>query len=175
MGFDAGRIHRGELIAAGGGVLLLAALFFLPWFAAGRPPASTGVPPVSLDGWQALTTIRWFLVLAIAASLALVLLTASQQAPAIPAAASMITCVLGILATVLVAFRVIHHPGLSARSGLFVGFVAALAAGYGGFVSLRAESSPFGDPDAIEIVPIDPARPEPEGRAESTSAGRTAP
>ena len=32
---------------------------------------------------------------------------------------------------------------------MYVGFVAALAVAYGGYLSLRTESSPFGDPSSI--------------------------
>jgi hypothetical protein len=169
VGFDAVSKNKGELIAAGGAVVLLAALFFLPWFdVGGRVAASTGIP-MSLDGWQALTAIRWVLLLAITASLALALLTVSQRAPALPVTTSMLTCVLGVLASLLLAFRAIDHSGLSARSGIYVGFVAALAIAYGGFRSLRTESSPFGDPRSIETVSAAPAR------KESTSAGRSGP
>jgi hypothetical protein len=176
VAFDAGRMHKGELIAAGGAVLLLAALFLLPWFdVAGSRPGSTAGVPVSLDGWQALTTTRWVLLLAIASSLALALLTASQRPPAIPVATSVLTCVLGALAGLLLAFRVIDHPGLSARSGLYIGFVAGLAVAYGGFLSLRTESSSFGDPGTIETVSGAATESGSAGRTQSTSAGRSGP
>jgi hypothetical protein len=153
--FDARRIHTGELVAAGGAVLLLAALLLLPWFTAGAGGdlAPTAVHRVSLDGWHALRTIRWFLLVTVAVSGALLLLTASQRAPALPVVASMLTCVIGALSTLLVLFRIIHHPGLQPRVGVYIGALAAIAIGYGGYLSLRTESSPSSDLLTIETVP----------------------
>lgn len=167
--FDAGRIHRGELVAAGGAVLLLAALFILTWFRGGSPPS------VSLDGWQALSTIRWLLLLTVAACAALVLLTASERAPALPVTASLVTLLLGDLSAVALLFRVIDHPGLHSQIGVYVGLVAALAIGYGGYLSLRTESSPFGDPESIETVSLAPSRTSSTEPTESTPAGRSEP
>ncbi|HEY5317539.1 MAG TPA: hypothetical protein VIJ20_06130, partial [Solirubrobacteraceae bacterium] len=70
MRFDVGRMRRGELIAAGGGVLLCVAVFFLPWFAVRGPAGSLAArsgASVSLDGWHALTTMRWILLVTIVA------------------------------------------------------------------------------------------------------------
>jgi hypothetical protein len=177
VGFDADRMHRGELIAAGGAILLLAALFFLPWFAlsAGGGLTSTAAMRVSLDGWHALTTTRWVLLLTIGVTIALVVFTASQRAPALPVTSSLLTCVFGGLASLLVVFRLIDHPGLTARAGVYVGLAAALAVAYGGYLSLRTESSPFGDPRSIETVAIGRTQSGSGGRTESTPAGRSGP
>jgi hypothetical protein len=164
-------MHRGELIAAGGGIVLLAALFFLPWFGV----TSRAAAPVSLDGWDALTTTRWILLLTIVATAALVVLTASRRSPALPVTSSLLTCVLGALATLLLLFRLVDHPGLTLRAGMYVGFVAALAVAYGGYLSLRTESSPFGDPSSIETVPSGRTQSGSAGRTEPTSAGRSGP
>jgi hypothetical protein len=144
----------------------------------GRPVGRFHEPAggsVSLDGWHALSTTRWFLLVAIAASLALVLLTASQRAPALPVFASMLACVLGGLSSLLLLYRLIDHPDLTARAGIYVGFVAALAIGYGGYLALRTETSLFGDPSSIETVSAGRAPSGPAGRAEPTSAGRPRP
>ncbi|MDQ6776598.1 MAG: hypothetical protein M3071_10375 [Actinomycetota bacterium] len=178
MGFDVGRLRRGELVAGGGGVVLLVALFVLPWFVTGGPvgrfhPISHG--SVSLDGWQALTTSRWVLLVTVAASIALVLLTASPRAPALPVVSSMLSCVVGGLSSLLLLYRLIDHGGLAARAGIYVGFVAALATGYGGYLSLRTEGSSFGDPRSIETVSAGRAQSGSAGRVEPTSAGRPGP
>ena len=179
MGLDAGRVRRGELIAASGGVLLFAALFLLPCFGVREPAgrlasasAAASAVVASLDGWNSLTTTRWILLVTIAAAVTLVILTASQRAPAVPVTASLFTCLLGILSSLVLLYRVIDHAGLAARAGVYVGLVGALAVGYGGYVSLRTEGSSFGDPRSIEIVPLGPTAPGPAERAGSTSAGR---
>jgi hypothetical protein len=175
--FDAGRIRRGEVVAAGGAIVLLAALFLVPWFRVAAPGGvgSRAGLRVSLDGWQALTTTRWVLLLTIAACLLLVLLTVSRRAPAIPAVSSMVTCVLGGVSLLVLVYRIVDHPGLESRVGIYLGLVAVLAIGYGGYLSLRTESSPFGDPRSIETVSPGPARAGAEGREKSTSAGRSGP
>lgn len=178
MGINVGRLRTAELVTGGGGVLLLVALFVLPAFAthgsAGRFH-ELGTASVSLDGWQALTTTRWILLVAIAAALALVTLTVSQRAPALPVFASMLTCLLGGLASLVLLYRIIDHAPLAARAGLYVGFVGALAVGYGGFLALRTEGSTFGDPSTIETVSARRAQPGSTGQAEPTSAARPGP
>lgn len=170
MTFDARRLRTGELIAGGGGILLLAALFLLPWFGVGGAGARTAGMVSSLDGWHSLTVVRWMLVIAIATSVALVFLTAARRSPAVPATLSMITCVLGGVSLLLLLYRLIDHPGVAspgapvtAKPGLYVGLLAAALIAYGGYRSLRAESSPFGDPASIETV--FPGRPRPDSEA----------
>jgi hypothetical protein len=162
--FDAGRLRRGELIAGGGGVLLLVAVFFLPWLAR---PGVLG----SLDGWDALAIIRWILLLTMVLALGLVPLTATRRAPAVPVAVAMLACVTGALASLMLFYRVIHHPGLSVRPGIYVGLAAVLVIAYGGYRSLRTEGGSFGDPRAIETVVSDRSPAGASGRTDSTSAG----
>lgn len=171
MDFNAGRVRRGEAIAGGGGIVLLAVLLFLPWFARRAPDGRVA----SLDGWHALTTTRWILLVTIVAAVAVVLLTASRRAPAIPVVASMLACVLGVVSSLLLLFRIIGHPGLTARAGVYVGLLAALAVGYGGYLSLRTERGSPGDPRAIETVALGHDPETSAGETESTSAGRPAP
>ena len=147
------------------------AVFFMTWFLGGgqtRGLASSHDVGVSLDGWHALSTTRWILLVTIVVSVTLVLLTALQRAPALPVVVGMLTCVIGGLSSLLLLYRVIHHPGLSARAGVYVGAVAALAVTYGGYRSLREEGSSFGDPRSIETVAA-------RGRSQRGAAKRTEP
>jgi hypothetical protein len=172
--FDAERLRKGELITGGAGIVLLVAMFLIPCFALDVPSRGHAA---SLDGWQALTATRWVLLVTVALSLALVILTATRRAPAVPVAVAMFTCLTGDLASLLLLYRVIHHPGLSARAGIYIGLAAALAVAYGGYRSLRTEGSTFADPGAIETVAIDRARGRSESApaepSESASAGRS--
>ena len=169
MGFDAGRLRRGELIAGGGGILLLVAVFLLPWFGinhAAGTLASTRAS-TSLDGWHALTDIRWVLLIAIVASVALVAVTAMRDSPAVPVTLGMVMTLLGVLSSLLVLYRVIDNPGagssgasVHAKAGIYLGLLACLAIAYGGYRSLRAEGSGFEDPEGIEIVILETGGPE---------------
>ena len=172
MAFAARRMRTGELIAGGGGIVVLAALFFLPWFgvpASAGGLASTGGALASLDGWQALTTTRWILLVTIAVALALPVVTAARRAPAVPVALGMLSCVLGAVSTLVLLYRIIDHPGLSARAGIYVGLVASIAIGYGGYLSLRVERGSSVDASSIETVPAGAAPMGSAGRTDSTS------
>jgi len=168
VGFDAGRLRKGELVAGGGAVLMLADVFMLPWFGA---PASR---PGSLDGWHALTDIRWILLLTIAVSLALVYCMAARRSPAIPITLSIFTSVLGGLSSLLLVYSLIDQPG-AARLGMYAGLIDAVVIAYGGYLSMRAEGSPFGDPASIETVHAPRTRAGPDGRTEPDSAEWTGP
>ena len=170
MTFDSGRPRKGEVIAGGGAVLLLVAMFLLPWFAVGPGPADR-----SLDGWHSLTNIRWVLLMTIALSIALVFSTATRRSPAVPVTLSMIVTVLGGLAVLLVLFRLLDPPGgasVVAQPGLYVGLLATALVAGGGYLSLRGEGSPFGDPASIETVALGGARAGTQGQTERVATGR---
>ena len=76
-----------------------------------------------------------------------------------------------------------------AKPGIYLGLIAAVAIAYGGYLSMRAESSPFGDPASVETVrtawtgagsmartgagSASRAEADSAPRTESSSAGRT--
>ena len=68
-----GRLGRGELVAALGG-LLLAVCLFLPWYEtdAGNPNALIDGERGALSGWEVHPLMRWLLLAAAAAPLILV-------------------------------------------------------------------------------------------------------
>jgi hypothetical protein len=147
MELDLGRLRRGELIAAGSAVVLLAVLFVLKWYgvggAIGAFAAQAGVS-TSVNGWHALTILRWLMLLTIIAALVLAYLQASQRSPALPVSASVIVSVLGGLLTILLIYRVlINEPGpdnlVDQKVGAFIGLLSAVGITYGGYESMREE------------------------------------
>jgi hypothetical protein len=128
---DLRRLRAGEWIAGAGGIGLIVALA-LPWYAA---PAET------LSGFQALTVIDILLTLVALLALGLGVLQATQDAPAKPVGAGVVTVVFGALAVLLVAFRLIDAPsdGLEVRPGAWLGLATAVAITVGGWRSLAAE------------------------------------
>jgi hypothetical protein len=118
------RLRAGELIAAAGGVALLA-LLWMPWYE-------------EASAWEAFAVIDVVLLLAAALAVATAVLQATRRSPALPVAGSVLTAVLGIVATVLVLVRVLDAPGERAW-GLFAGLAAVAALAGGGWVSLRQE------------------------------------
>ncbi len=125
------RLRAGEWIAVAGGITLIVSLA-LPWYDAPTEP---------LTGFEALTIIDVLLTLIALLGIALGVLQATQDTPAKPVGAGVLTVVFGALAVLLVLFRLIDSPadGLEVRAGAWLGLVAALAITVGGWRSLAAE------------------------------------
>jgi hypothetical protein len=166
MGFDPSRLRRGEIIVGAGSVVLLASMFVLTWYGLTpqiRPTAATLGSSTSVTGWDALTNVRWLMLLTIACGLALVCFQAARRAPAIPVTLSVLVTVLGVLTVLALIYRVlINEPGSDAaieqKAGAFVGLASAIAIVIGGYLSLRDEG--IADKDApadIEPVSLGPA------------------
>ena len=161
MDFDPSRLRRGELIVGASAVVLLASMLFLKWYGLGSAVAPTaralGVS-TSVDGWNALSHLRWLLLLTIACALALVFFQATRRAPAIPVSLSVIVTALGILTALALIYRVlINEPGsdniVEQKVGAFVGLISAIVLVFGGYASLREEGISDKDgPGEIETV-----------------------
>jgi hypothetical protein len=158
---DPARLRPGEWIAGAGGLVLLASMFLLDWYQVTSGSGASGSKfshSTSVNAWQALTTLRWVMLVTIVASFALVYLQSSRRAPAIPATMSLIVTVLGILTVLALIFRVlIDLPGLvgnvSVSAGAYVGLLGAIAIAAGGYASLRQEGiSPRDEPAEIPTV-----------------------
>lgn len=161
MALELGRLRSGEWIAGAGAVVLLASMILLPWYRVTSGSGASGsqfLHPTTVDGWQALTIIRWLMLATILASFALVYVQASRRAPAIPVAMSLVVTVLGILTVLTLIVRVlIDLPGLvgnvSARAGAYVGLLGAIVIACGGYASLREEGI-AGDDEPGEIPTV---------------------
>jgi len=144
MDLDPGRLRRGELLAGTGAVLLLVFLLAGKWYGHG-----TG----ARTGWEALTTLRWLLVVTIAAAFALVLAQVARRSPAIPVTLSMIVAVLGLISVLALVYRVLINPPAHEQAGAFLGMLSAIGLAYGGYLSLREEGISRRDaPSEIPVV-----------------------
>ncbi|MDQ6835941.1 MAG: hypothetical protein M3016_07105 [Actinomycetota bacterium] len=145
MSWQPGRLRSGEVIAGTGAIALAACLFALPWYAR----SSTTV-----DGWNALTIARWLMVVTILVVLALVILQARMEAPALPVTLSMFGTVLGGLTSLVLIDRVlISTPFADTRAGAYLGLASSLVLTYGAGRSLRSEG-----PDPASNAPIPTVR-----------------
>ena len=123
---------RGEWLAAAGGVTLLVALF-LPWYSFRNLRAS---------GFEVLTVIDVLLALLALLALSLAVLQATQDGPARPVGAAVLTATLGNIGVLLVLFRLIDEPGADyaeVEAGAYLALVATLAITAGGWLSLKNE------------------------------------
>lgn len=157
MDFRASRLRSGEIIAVTAAVILLVDLLALSWYSV------SGAPEVSATGWEALSVLRWLIVLTVVAALALAWFQATRRAPALPSSLSVVATVLGTITALTLIWRVlISLPGLDgpslsvgADAGAYLGLVSALVLAAGALWSLREEDLP--DPvrnAAIPIVPL---------------------
>jgi uncharacterized membrane protein len=122
------RVSPPELVAGLCGLGLLIALF-VPWFDGD-------------DAWQALTVIDLLLALVGAAAAALPLIAASNAKPDAPITATALTTLGGIVATLLVLFRLLDPPGTASRDvGLYLGMLAALGVAAAAWRSMADERS----------------------------------
>ena len=146
-----------------GSIVLLASMFVLKWYgptAQPRPTAASLDVTASVNGWDALTGVRWLMLLTIACGLALVCLQAARSAPAIPVTLSVIVTVLGVLGALVLIYRVlINEPGNDAaigqKAGAFVGLASAIAIVIGGYLSMRDEGIADKDtPAEVETVSV---------------------
>lgn len=128
------RLRRGELISLGAAIALVVVLFALGWFGRAAGP-STG-PAAS--GWTALPVLRWLILVAAAAGLALPLLQGWRTAPALPVTMSVLVTTLALITTVALIVR-LATTGRPLQAGGFVELAGALALGVGGFLSMRDE------------------------------------
>jgi len=129
------RLRLGEWIAALAGVGLIVSLT-LDWYGArGR---ATGI-----SGFATFDVIDLPLVLVAAVGIALAIIQATRDAPALPVAAAVLTVTAGILGTLLVLYRIVNEPGpddlVEVRSGAYLGLLATAALTAGGWLSLADE------------------------------------
>jgi hypothetical protein len=160
-------LGRARLITTIGGIALLIVMF-LPWFGVGGPgveradelaPSGTGAPEFpDANAWQAFGFIDVVLVATglVAIAPALVFLVAGIKLPPI---ANALAAGLGILATLLVLYRLISPPEwfvvagsevpgfeleASREAGVFLGLIASAAVAVGGGLATREERIALG-------------------------------
>jgi hypothetical protein len=143
MNLDPGRLRRGELLAGTGAVLLFVFLLAGKWYGHGGQART---------GWEALTSLRWLLLVTIAAALALVAAQVARRSPAIPVTLSMIVAVLGLITVLALIYRVLISPPAHEQAGAFLGLLSAIGLAYGGFLSLREEG--IARRDAPRDIPV---------------------
>jgi hypothetical protein len=148
---ELGRLRRGELIAAIGGVVLLFSLLFLNWYSIGASvttPRGNFSVGASLGAWDRqgfLGTLANLVILAGALSaVGLGVLTAMSRTVALPVAASALTTSLGIAAVILVFGRMVFQPlpneFVDLEFGIFIALAGALAVAAGGWLSMDDEA-----------------------------------
>jgi hypothetical protein len=134
------RLRLGEWLAAAGGVALLVALAAMPWY---EPTAGGFAPLEELNGFESFSILDLYLALVAALGVMLLGLQATQRSPALPVGMAVLTTVLGAVAVLLVAYRIVNQPGdnefIEVAAGAWVGLAAAIVLTAGAWLSLRME------------------------------------
>ena len=143
MDFHPSRLRRGEVLAGVGAVLLLVFMLAVKWYGHGEH---------SLTGWQALTNLRWLVIITIACALALTFTQATRRSPAVPATLSVIVTVLGLITVLALIYRVLIDPLADEQVGAYLGLLSALVLAYGAYASLRQEG--IATRDAPSEIPV---------------------
>ncbi len=164
MEFDRSRLRSGEWIVGAGSLVLLASTFLLKWYALSGPLAQTASKflglSTSVNGWDALSNLRWLIVLTALGGLAVFYFQATRRAPALPVSSTVIVTVLGFLTSIALIYRVvIDEPGgysvITQRFGAFAGLFSAIAIAVGGYRSLREDGIAATDgPGEVETVKL---------------------
>ncbi|HEX8855249.1 MAG TPA: hypothetical protein VF752_06575 [Thermoleophilaceae bacterium] len=141
------RTRASDWLAALAGVALIG-LMFVDWFG-------------SASAWQSLTVVDVLLALCGLTGVTLFVATATQRSNAVPIAVSSLTGLAGMLATVLVAIKLIFPPdGASVSTGAWLGLAAAAVLAAAGWESMREErrGNPPYDRSGIRRVSADELR-----------------
>jgi hypothetical protein len=160
MSFDVNRLRRSDWITGGGAVALFVFLFFFDWYG-GRykgtvPVGGSFGSSLSSTGWDTFTNSRWIWLITIILAIGAVVLVAAQRKLDIPVQPSAIVAGLGALSTLLILYRIIHHPSGGAsfgsasfsygiKIGIWLGLIAALAITYGGYLMMSEEGTSLSD------------------------------
>ncbi|HEY1593180.1 MAG TPA: hypothetical protein VGF81_15385 [Solirubrobacteraceae bacterium] len=151
---DLKALHRGEIIACFGGLLLGIAIF-LPWYTLGNVFThlnSCRGPNTTCTGWESLTVLRYLFLLGAIAPLILAWIIIRGYALAWPRGE--LTAVVAVIAIVLTLFLgVIDRPGEPpSEIGLSWGWYVALIGGLlmvGGSAWRARESAPKRNPPGV--------------------------
>jgi hypothetical protein len=138
-----GRLRGGDVTAGLAGAALLASLF-LDWYS-------------GLSAWQALSVLDVVLALIALVPFGLVANQATRDRPSLPIFFSVLSTVVGLLAVLLILYRIVNQPGpndaVDVHVGAWAGFAAAAVLIAGGWWSMRDESMPGVPAPPVEDLP----------------------
>jgi len=156
MNLDISRLRRADQIIAGGAIALFIFLFFFKWYGVSSNVTTfAGVNVggnISRTGWETFTNSRWIWLLTIIVALGAVVLVAGQRRLEFAVPPGAIVAGLGALSTLLILYRIVHHPTASAsfgsfhasagiKIGIWLGLIAAGAITYGGYLAMQDEDT----------------------------------
>lgn len=144
---DLTRLDRGLQIAGASAIALVVFMFF-PWYGrtAAAFPDAVGFG-VSLTAWRSFGILDIVLLAIAAFVVAVAFFEASgNRRMDMPIPASTLVAALGILAIILIAYRLIEPPfDLERRYGIYLGLLAAIGIAVGGRLAMGERRETFAD------------------------------
>jgi hypothetical protein len=160
MGFDISRLRRSDRIIGASAIFFFIFLFFFHWYGYSSNATSIGGVNVgasfSANGWHSFTNSRWIWLITIIVALVAVAVASGALKFESPVQLSVVVAALGALSTLLILYRIIHHPTASAsfggfhasvgiKIGIWLGLIASAALTYGGYLGMQAEGTSLSD------------------------------
>ncbi len=158
---DTSNLGRGALIAGISGALLFIFMFF-SWYGIGGEAGelveqaqeaadALGVQGpedanTSANAWESFDFTDLILFLAAATGIAFAVIALANLSVELPIAFSAIVTGLGVLATLLVLYRIINPPGegdVDKEIGIYLGLLASAGIAIGGYLGMQEEGADF--------------------------------
>ncbi len=151
---DVHRLRTPDYLSGVFGLLLLCSLF-APWYELSHHGTA--------DGWRSLGLIDVWLALTALLAMAVPVITATRDAPALPVALDVLTIWAGLISAVLVVIRLLAVPNAEVVTGRHWGAYAGVACVAGTLASswwaLRKQDAPaIKPPPPVQAMPAPPAR-----------------
>jgi len=144
--FETRRLRAAEWLIGAASAALLIDLFALPWYGIDlATPRRVYIyrSAQSVDGWNALTTLRYLILLTALFGLAIWWFQATRGAPALPAALTVVAAIPSGLELLGLLWRLLLDgpgDGIGTRVGAYIGLVLSAAILGGIYWSMRVDA-----------------------------------
>jgi hypothetical protein len=161
MGLDVSRLRRSDRIIGASAIAFLIFLFVFKWYGGSASSSIGGVSIASsANGWHSFTNSRWIWIITIIVALGAVAISAGLLELKSPVQPGVLVAGLGALSTILILYRIVHHPsgGVSSsfgavhvsysygiKIGIWLGLIAAVGLTYGGYLGMQDEGTSLAD------------------------------
>lgn len=145
------KLSRGVLIAVVSALVLLIVMTFFDWFGSSGtsvdlPPEFLGLRDVGFNAFQSFSVIDLVLLLTAIVAIGAGLIGVTSRSVNSPVVIEAVTCSMGILAVVLILFRIVDPPGdLNREVGVYLGLIASFGIAFGGWKAMADEGTSFTD------------------------------
>jgi hypothetical protein len=160
MNFDVSRLRLSDRVIGIGAIAVFIFLFIFKWYGVSSS-GPLGGASFSANGWHSFTNSRWIWLITIVVALGSVAISAGALKLESPVQLGLVVAGLGALSTLLIFYRIVHHPSGGAtipsiagvhysfsygiKIGIWLGLIAAAALTYGGYLAMQDEGTSLAD------------------------------